>query len=196
MSNEKSLPISSEKSRRIRMIEHLIYFITIFDFLLHFAISIELNLFQSLGNVSKSNSQMISVCQLPIKQYLPVSLSDFNLWILYFSIFTTFISIEATRKSSVILYQFYIVMKLILAIVFFSLGMIYAIVDQQVSFVYPSLDIPFETNSIALTIDFCLAHVREKLAIYFLSIINILMVFFSIECSKVFTYQKIKFIQV
>ena len=204
MSNEKhfthSLPVSSGKSRRIRIIKNLIYLITAFDFLIHYAISIELNAFESLyqrfGKVFKENSSTISLCQLPIKQYIPFSLSDLNLYILYFSILTSFISIEATRKSSVTLYQSYIIIKFILAILFFSVGMIYILIDQQIPFIFPSLNISYERNSIALTVDICLTHVREKLAIYLLSIVNVMVFLLSVECSKVFTYRKIKFIQV
>ena len=192
--------LSSPKSRRIRIIKNLMYFISLFDFLIHYALTIELNVFgqlsQALGKVSRSNSTAISLCHLPIKQYLPVSLSDLSLYLLYISILVLFISIEAIRKSSISLYRFYMVMKFLMAIMSFALCMIYMIIDRRTSFVIPSLIISSETNSIAVTVDACLMHIREKLAITLLSIVNMFIFFLSLECSKVFSLIKIKFIQI
>ena len=77
MSNEKNclIPVIEQKSpsdgifnfnksRRIRLIKNLIYLISLLDFLLHYALMVEMNVFQQI-----SNSTAIPLCELPIKKY-------------------------------------------------------------------------------------------------------------------------------
>jgi hypothetical protein len=194
MSNEKSV---FDESCRIRIIKNLIYFISILDFLMHYVLTIEMNVFeqiyQTFGRVSKVNSTAIPLCELPIKKYLSFSLSEMSLYIFYLSILTLLISIEAIRKSSFELYRFYIIIKFIFSIISLIFCTIYT---GQMNFISTSLTIPHEINSISITIDPCLIYTREKIAIYILSIVNVFVFLISMECSKIFSFFKIKIIQI
>ncbi|CAF2784548.1 unnamed protein product [Rotaria sp. Silwood2] len=184
-----------KQSRQIQIIKNFMYLISLFDFLLHYALMVEMDLFKqiylSFRKFSESYSTAISLCELPIKKYLPFSLSQMSLYIFYFSILTLLLSTEAIRKSSSVLYRFYIIIKFIIAISSFFLCIIYTIVNQMMPFIQTSLIISrlkYENNSISLTIDTCLIYAREKIAIYILAISNVLICFISMECSKVFSF--------
>jgi len=209
MSNEKSSleqnilsngTITFEKSRRIRIIKNFIYLISLLDFLLHYVLMVELNVFeqiyQTFGKVSKSNSTAISLCESPIEKYLPFSLSQISLYILYLSILTLLISTEAMRKSSFQLYRFYILIKFIFSIVSLLFCTIYTVINRKIIFIPTSIIIPRENDFISLTINTCLIYAREKMAIYILAIINVLIFFMSMECSKVFSFLKAMVIKV
>jgi hypothetical protein len=188
------------KSRRIRIIKNLIYLISLLDFLLHYALMVELGVFeqiyQTFGKVSKLNSTTISLCESPIKKYLPFSLSEMSLYILYLSILTLLISTEAMRKSSFQLYRFYIIIKFIFAIISLLFCTIYTLINRKISFIPASLIIPHENDLISITIDTCLIYTREQTAIYILAIINVFIFFMSLECSKVFSFLKTMIIKV
>ena len=193
--------LTFEKSRRIRIIKNLIYLISLVDFLLHYALTVEMDVFeqiyQKFGKISQLNSTAIPLCKSPIKQYLPFSLSEMSLYILYFSILALFISIEAIRKSSFLLYRFYIILKFIFAIISLLICTSYTLLNRGTVFISPSLTIPPETNLISIRIDSCLTYTREKMAIYILSIVNVLIFLMSMECSKVFAFlTKIKILQI
>jgi hypothetical protein len=195
-----NIKIALVKSRRIRIIKNLIYLISLLDFFIHYVLTIEMGVFeqiyQTFRNVSKSNSSAISLCQLPIKKYLPFSLSEISLYILYLSILTLLISTEAIRKSSYQLYRFYIIIKFIFAIISLFFCTFYTFIDRQMTFLPTSLVIPHENDFISITIATCLLHAREKIAIYILAIVNVFLFLMSCECSKVFSFYKRKIIQV
>jgi len=198
--SERKIVSNSSKSRRIRIIKNLIYLISLLDFLVHYVLMVELNVFeqiyQTFGKVSKSNSTTISLCELPIKKYLPFSLSQMSLYIFYLSILTLLISIEAMRKSSYQLYRFYIIIKFIFAIISLLFCTIYTLINRKITFIPTSLIIPRQNDLISITIDICLVYAREKLTIYILAIINVFIFFISMECSKVFSFLKIIIIKV
>jgi hypothetical protein len=181
-----------KKSRRIRIIINLIYLISLLDFLLHYALMVEMNVFQQIyqtfGKISEPNSTAISLCELPIKKYLSFSLTQMSLYILYLSILALLLSTEAMRRSSSQLYRFYIIIKFIFAMTFLSLCTIHALVNRRMTFIQTSLIIPHD--SAAITIDTCLIYAREKMAIYILAIFNVLIFLISMECSKVFSFLK------
>jgi hypothetical protein len=190
-------PTPFEKSRRIRIIKNLMYLIALLDFLLHYAITVEMGVFeqiyQTFGKISQSNLTAISLCELPIKKYLPFSLSQMSLSILYLSILTLFLSIEAIRKSSFQLYRFYIIIKFIFATISLFFCTIYTLVNLQMNFIKSSVIIPrlqYEQDFISITVNTCLIYAREKITIYILVILNVFIVFMSIECSKVFSFIK------
>jgi hypothetical protein len=190
-------PTTFEKSRRIRIIKNLMYLIALLDFLLHYAITVEMGVFeqiyQTFGKISQSNLTAISLCELPIKKYLPFSLSQMSLSILYLSILTLFLSIEAIRKSSFQLYRFYIIIKFIFAMISLFFCTIYTLVNLQMNFIKSSVIIPrlqYEQDFISITVNTCLIYAREKITIYILVILNVFIVFMSIECSKVFSFIK------
>jgi len=198
--SESKIVSNSAKSRRIRIIKNLIYLISLLDFLVHYALMVELNLFeqisQTFGKISKSNSTAISLCESPIKKYLPFSLSHMSLYIFYLSILTLLISIEAMRKSSYQLYRLYMIIKFIFAIISLLFCTIYTLINRKITFIPTSLIIPRENNLISITIDTCLVYAREKLTIYILAIVNVFIFFISMECSKVFSFLKIIIIKV
>jgi hypothetical protein len=176
------------------MIQNLIYFISIFDFLIHYALMIEMNVFEQMYQLfGKVNSTAIPLCEIPIKKYLPFSLSEISLYILYLSILTLLISIEAGRKSSIELYRFYVIIKFIFAISSLIFCTLYTLVNRQMSFISTSVTIPHEIESISITIDSCLVYAREKMATCILSIVNVFVFLMSIECSKFVSLLKIKY---
>jgi hypothetical protein len=187
MSNEKY-------SCQIRIIKNLIYFISLFDFLIHYVLMIEMNVFEQIYQLfGKINSTAaIPLCEIPIKKYLSFSLSEMSLYILYLSIVTLLISIEAIRKSSIELYRFYIIIKFIFAISSLLLCTIYIFVNRQMTFISTTLTIPYENDAISITIDPCLVYTREKITICILSIVNVFVFLMNMECSKVFSFFKIK----
>ncbi|CAF2007702.1 unnamed protein product [Rotaria magnacalcarata] len=182
------------KSRRIQIIKNFMYLLGLLDFLLHYAILVEMYLFKqiylSFTQISDSYSTAIPVCELPIKQYLPFSLSQMSLYIFCLVILSLLLLTESIRKSSSELYCFYTIIKCILSITSFILCIIYSIAHQNKSFILSSLILPHsqnETNSISITIDACLIYTREKIAINILAISNLFICFMSMECSKVFS---------
>jgi hypothetical protein len=191
------IPTTFEKSRRIRIIKNLMYLIALLDFLLHYAITVEMGVFeqiyQTFGKISQSNLTAISLCELPIKKYLPFSLSQMSLYILYLSILTLFILIESIRKSSFQLYRFYIIIKFIFAMISLFFCTIYTLVNLQMTFIQSSVIIPrlqYEHDFISITVNTCLIYAREKLTIVILVMLNVFIFFMSIECSKVFSFIK------
>ena len=178
-----------EKSRRIRIIKNLIYLISLLDFLVHYALMVELNVYQTFGKVSKSYSTAIPLCELPIKKYLPFSLSQMSLYILYLSILTLLMSTEAIRKSSYQLYRCYIIIKFIFSMTLLFLCTMYVLVDRKTTFIQTSIVIP-RHGVTSLSIDTCLIYAREKMAVYILSVVNVFIFFMSMEYSKVFSFLK------
>ena len=176
-----------------RVLENLVYLISLFDFLIHYALMSEMNVFERIQQLfGIGNSTAIPLCEVPIKNYLPFSLSEISLYILYLSILTLLISIEAVRKSSIELYRFYIIIKFLCAISSLLLCTISAVANRQSSFIAASLTIPQGTDGISITIDPCLVYTREKTAICVLSIVNVFVFLMSMESAKVFASLKIK----
>ena len=201
MSNEKicltnNSTSTSGKSRRIKIIKNLAYLMSLFDFLVHYILMVELGLFeqiyQTFRKSSKTNVTAIPLC----KQYLSLNLSQMSLYIFYFSIIVLFISTEAMRKSSYQLYRFYIILKFIFALIFLLLSTIYIFLDRQMYIMPTSLVIPRENNFINITINTCLMYTREKLIAIILALVNVFLFYLSLECSKVFSFCKTKIIQV
>lgn len=202
MSNEKLFlqpsPLTFGRSRRIRIIKNSIYLVSFLDFLLHYALTVEMNVFEQIYQAfgMAANSTAISVCQSPIKRYLRFTLSELSLYILYFSILTLLISTEAMRKSSFPLHRTYVIIKFTFAMISLSLCTIYTIIDRRMSFISPSLPIPYKNVPISITVDPCLTYAREKMATYVLSIVNVFVFLLSLEFSKVFSFVRIKVIQI
>jgi hypothetical protein len=195
MSNEKNclIPTKSEgktfeKSRRVRIIKNLMYLISLLDFFLHYVLMIEMGAF---GKILISHSTAIPLCELPIKKYLPFSLSQMSLYIFYLSIFTLLLSTEALRKSSLLLYRCHLMIKFMFVISLLFFCTIYTIVNRRANFVHTSLVIPRlenENNLFSINIETCLIYTREKMAIYILVVLNVFIFFMNMECIKVFSF--------
>ena len=191
------------KSRRIQIITNFVYLISILDFLLHYTVAIELGLsdqiYQSFHAISPSNSTAISLCKLPMEEYLSFHISQMSLYIFYLSFLTLVLSIEAIRKSSFQLYRFYILMKFTFALVSVVLCTTNTVINLKMASIQPVISIPYtygESNSILLNTDICLIHTRESMAAHLLAVLNVFVFVISIECSKIFPFRKSDIIQV
>ncbi|UJR09790.1 hypothetical protein I4U23_014017 [Adineta vaga] len=205
----KNTPTKSKfemKSRRIQIIKNFIYLISFLDFLLHYAITIELGLFEQIyqlfHQILPSNSTAVSLCRLPMAEYLSFHISQISLYILYFSFFTLLLSIEAIRKSSFHLYRIYILMKFTFAMFLLIFYTIHTLINLKMAYIQSTVSIPHshdadqQSDSIFISIDTCLIHTRERIAISLLTILNVFVFVISVECSKVFPFLKKNVIKV
>ena len=195
--SEKKLALFNEESSttedfpRIRAMKTVIYFLSVLDFLIHYILIVEMGIFQQISQIvtnhSSNSPPSIPLCQLPIHQYIPINLSQCTFYILYFSILTLLVSIEAVRRSSLLHYRICIILKFLIVLVSLLFCIINTSANLHHSFIRtPILLEPIHVynGSTLINIETCLVYTREKLAQYILIICNIFVFFFSIECSK------------
>ena len=184
---------ANRKSSRFQIIKNLIYFISLFDFLIHYTLVIELGVFEQIYRLFEKVPQIhfssIQLCQLPIKQYIPFNLSQLNFYIFYLSILTLILSIEAVRKSSLFLYRIYIMIKFLFIIALLVLCIINISANLTINFIHTPIILEhshIHNSSDLINTDTCLTYAREKMAHYLLTIFNLFVFFMSMECSKLF----------
>lgn len=185
-------------SRRVRLITNLTYLISTLDFLVHFAIVIELGLFHSIHQyfepAKNITTNVIELCHLPILDYLPFHLSNLNIPILCLSIFGLIISFQALSKSSILFYRFYMATKFFMTIGFLSLYLLNITANLENSFVHSSIVLPNDPQgytSNTLDIEPCGIYIRENLALRILSIFDAFIFCMAIECSTLFAWLKV-----
>ena len=188
--------VTFKRSRRIQMIKRLVCLIALLDFLLHYAVTVDLGALEQmsrlLGRRLTRDSRSIHLCHLPIKQYLPFSLSEVSVYVLYLSLWTLILATEAMRKSSLNLYRLCIVMKFSFALGSLLLWLVYTVIDRKLTFIHTPLMLRRaefdQTNGTSVSIDLCLSYAREKTALDLLAILNVVLFFTTVQCSKVFVF--------
>lgn len=187
--------ITDEDFPRIRSMKTVSYFISFFDFFIHYILVVEMGIFkeisQFVSNHSSTSPPSIPLCQLPIHQYIPTNLSQCTFYILYLSFLTLLFSIEAIRRSSLLHYRIYIILKFLIVLV----SLLFCIINTSANLHYSFIRTPIlleqinlYNSSALINIETCLIYTREKLAQYILIICNIFVFFFSIQCSKILPF--------
>ncbi|CAF1164773.1 unnamed protein product [Didymodactylos carnosus] len=185
-------PLIFKNSYHSRMLNSFIYLFPLLDFLLHYSIVIDLGATESLKSLvirhssTQLNTSTIELCRLPIRDYIPFTLSDLSLYILFLSIFILVIALESSRKNSIYLYETYLILKLFLAICSLVLLIIYTLVGLKSDFILSPVSslstIKAKYNENFINIDKCLIYTKEKISVYTLTILNSFVFIISMEC--------------
>ena len=204
MSEKESLLISTASNAALtkdskpfssrRTVTSLVYLISLLDFLFHYALTVEMGLFDQVHRhfqqpTPNNKSIVIELCELPIRQHLPFHLSQLNAHILCLSFMALLISTEATRRSSLALYRLYLTVKFVFVTGSLWLYIVNTMANVQMNFIHTPLLLPqMRTNSssstTSLDMDTCFIYVRERMAVCLLAIFNTFVFCMNIEYSS------------